>query len=389
MIIAGIGIGLALSELAVRIALPSYTSIVKLNRFAESERGKFTEYDKELGWSGLKNTNDDFVWVDTHHHVSHNGYGYRGSEYPFQRTSKKRLLFLGDSFVWGFGVENKEIFTSVMEAKLNNSTEIVNTGVSGYGNDQEYLLWQKKGHQWSPDHVILMITVFTDYWDNMSPIRYGYPKPVFWLGTDGKLKLLNVPVPKIDTSLKNQKQETISHQSKLVENILAYSELANLLVHLAAKFDLSRSIMESNKIIPHREPGFEWEYPPFSVTLNNKEKRNWNVMFSLIKKLHGDVAQKGAKLSVVIIPSITQVYPELWEDFLRNTSEANATNLNPNIPNKRITEWCKNNNIPVIDLLPGLKDAALSNPYLYYPVNRHWTPDGHAAAADILLSELR
>ena len=41
-----------------------------------------------------------------------------------------------------------------------------------------------------------------------------------------------------------------------------------------------------------------------------------------------------------------------------------------------------------MDLLPGLREAGASNPYPYYPINLHWTADGHDAAAGILLREM-
>lgn len=111
-------IGLLITEGAVRIIFSDYTPVLRLYRYIDSERGKFTRYDSMLGWVGKKNTDDDFEWADTRHHVSQNQYGFRDRGLEFKRGSARRMVVLGDSFVWGFGVENEEIFTSLLEEKI-------------------------------------------------------------------------------------------------------------------------------------------------------------------------------------------------------------------------------------------------------------------------------
>ena len=75
------------------------------------------------------------------------------------RTEARRMIVLGDSFVWGYGVDDHQIFTSLMEKKAGPPLEVINLGVSGFGNDQEFLLWNSLGYRWKPDEVLLLITV--------------------------------------------------------------------------------------------------------------------------------------------------------------------------------------------------------------------------------------
>jgi lysophospholipase L1-like esterase len=52
-------------------------------------------------------------------------------------VNSETIAVLGDSFSMGWGVEDNETYTSVLEKKLNK--KIINFGVSGYGTHQEIL----------------------------------------------------------------------------------------------------------------------------------------------------------------------------------------------------------------------------------------------------------
>jgi len=59
--------------------------------------------------------------------------------------------------------------------------EIVNFGVSGYGSDQEYLLYQLMGTKFIADEVVVAFTPYNDVANNLAAKEYGYLKPYFTL----------------------------------------------------------------------------------------------------------------------------------------------------------------------------------------------------------------
>jgi hypothetical protein len=150
-------------------------------------------YDKELGWFPIANNRQLFKAsrVIT---AAHNSDGFRGPE--LAKNNKPRLVFLGDSLVWGYDVEASERFTEKLQAK-HPEWAIYNLGIAGYGTDQEYLLLQKYFDEYRPQAVFLVICGDNDNDDNASNFRYGYYKPFFTL-KDGGLKLHGVPVPRSD-----------------------------------------------------------------------------------------------------------------------------------------------------------------------------------------------
>ena len=94
-------------------------------------------------------------------------------------AGKKRSLVFGDSHLWGFGVDQNQIF-SAPEVHGTNE-EIVNFGVSGYGSDQEYLLYQLIGTKFIADEVVVAFTPYNYVANNLAAKEYGYLKPYFRL----------------------------------------------------------------------------------------------------------------------------------------------------------------------------------------------------------------
>jgi len=122
----GLFLGLAAAETFVRIGFPSYANGVRLFDLMESERGRFCRYDDHLGWDGLPEAGGDFEWIDCHFKVRQNRFGYRSRAYDFTRSKNARIVALGDSYTWGFGVDNDDVFTRVVEKESRPPVEIVN-----------------------------------------------------------------------------------------------------------------------------------------------------------------------------------------------------------------------------------------------------------------------
>jgi hypothetical protein len=177
----------AVGELALRIIPDKYTQLDVII----DERNTVYSYDEKLGWFPIKNRQTQFMGSRTIN-VKHNNIGFRDND--FTNNDKPGIIFLGDSFVWGYDVQQHERFTDKIQQVLNG-WDIINMGVSGYGTDQEHLLLKEYFHVFKPDIVFLLIGG-NDHYDVIANKRHlGYYKPYFEL-EDGLLKLKGVPVPK-------------------------------------------------------------------------------------------------------------------------------------------------------------------------------------------------
>lgn len=178
-------VALCLAELAARVWFTEWGP-------TRAERVKFWCYHADLGWVQEPGTRGRFAHPEFSVEVAINAEGLRDDEYPRERTGRKRMLVLGDSYAWGFGVEASARFSELLEQR-HPGWEIINAAVSGYGTGQEFLYLQKDGVAFQPDVVLLLFSE-NDFTDNVRAEDYWHFRPCFAV-RDGRLMLDNVPVP--------------------------------------------------------------------------------------------------------------------------------------------------------------------------------------------------
>jgi hypothetical protein len=90
-----------------------------------------------------------------------NSQGLRGAPNIVGAKSSptQRILFLGDSFTFGVGVDDSATYPERVRARLrswcDNPVETINAGVGGFGTSQELLYLQHYGWHFAPDVVVV------------------------------------------------------------------------------------------------------------------------------------------------------------------------------------------------------------------------------------------
>ncbi len=186
------GLLLAAAFLGLRGWLFPSTQWIYLYEPGHEKTGHRYIYDETYGWRNIPG------WRGTTfgQPLSINSKGLRDGDYPYAKPSgTRRVLILGDSYTWGYGVSDDDIYTEILEGKLrkHGSWEVLNAGVSGWGTDQQYLFLKNEGFRYAPDIVIVSFFFGNDFREISASQQYQLDKPVF-LNTG--LELANVPVPK-------------------------------------------------------------------------------------------------------------------------------------------------------------------------------------------------
>jgi hypothetical protein len=186
---------LILSELALRLFL--FQTFEEADRMDEWGGGLGYHYHQTLGWFPVPNSQTTFADQRTIS-IAHNRNGFRDPEPSLD--DRPGVLFLGDSFVWGYNVEVADRFTEKLRAR-HPERQVYNFGVAGYSTDQEYLMLQQHFKEYHPHIVFLVFCTENDDAGNCSSTSGGrYYKPYFTVGSKG-LTLQGVPVPRSDRVL--------------------------------------------------------------------------------------------------------------------------------------------------------------------------------------------
>jgi len=121
--------------------------------------------------------------------VISNGDGFRENHdiAPEKSAEETRILFLGDSCTFGYGVGWDQTFVAVCEDRLNNRSEgrrfeCINAGVPGYSLYQGFQVLDDEGPRVKPD-VVVACFGFNDRseWDGLSDLQHAALAPPGWM----------------------------------------------------------------------------------------------------------------------------------------------------------------------------------------------------------------
>ena len=119
------------------------------------------EVDKQLGF--IYSPDTKFTMFNEGFSLGRiNNHGLIGKDCNKKKTNNTfRIALLGDSYVQGIQLFEKEHFATILENKLNNKgnkkIEVLNFGVSGHNLSDMYCYYQNKVKEFKPDLVLFFI----------------------------------------------------------------------------------------------------------------------------------------------------------------------------------------------------------------------------------------
>jgi lysophospholipase L1-like esterase len=174
-------------------------------RMATTPGSFYLRYDTNIGWVNREGATGEVVAAKgiAPFRVRVNTQGFRDHEAKMPKPAgTRRIVFLGDSNTFGFGIGEGDRFTDLLAKRAPARTEILNLGVFGYGTDQEAIYLERQALRFAPDQVVLVVSA-GDLSDVMSSVNAGAAKP-FCRIIDGKFSIHNIPVPPSTPLLSNR-----------------------------------------------------------------------------------------------------------------------------------------------------------------------------------------
>lgn len=259
-----------------------------------------------------------------------NSLGLRNRELGPEKTGTYRILFLGDSLIWSGNTSSGDLYTAVLERRLNsrspngpNSFEIINAGIPGYTTYQELEFLKIYGIDMQPQMVILGF-VFNDLY-----YRYLHkPTNQSLLGPEPTTQLYRF------------------NPYAFPQSLLARSYLAHEFV--------DRSEMIWKRIL--RRPTYSFERRgDFYLAWKSY---GWLRARELIGAMQALLAERGISLAILVFPVRDQV-----NDQYRKLDETYVL-----YPQGKIREICEDYAIPRLDLTESIYrngGATLFRDYLH------------------------
>lgn len=356
--ITALAITLGVLEVLLALFAPQRTrDHVAGNHAAMYRRGDVFPFELIPGFSGREREHEGEFDVA----IDINSLGFRQPEVTRERTTDVRMVAVGDSFTFGDGVEASEAWPLAVErafaARSGLTTQVLNAGVPGRWMDEYYLELAERSLALDPDVVLLGFFVGND-------VDGSDAREHIWTRIDEKGLPLAVDVPglRVEDGLRVKSKQKTRWRLPIVRD----SHVAQLF------YDGGRAIVEAWHPSPLAEDiVYTPEDTPESKAVVARVERLLLAIAELCRK-------HGARLLVVMIPTREQLHQELAPDDRPRDWEK---------PQRHFTAFLERSGIPYLDLRPGL-EAVRDEAPLYYTFDAHWTPRGHALAAEAIAEKL-
>lgn len=282
------------------------------------------------------------------------------SDYTLQPESGERIAVLGDSFVFGVGVNDDETYPYALAQSMRKhgrDAEVLNAGIPGLGTGEEALYFRDWVQRFHPAIVVLTVTA-NDVGDDAA-------RQLFVLQSDG-------------TAVPRSSSELASASGRL-DKLRRINSLGpfRLLCEHSELYSLLRQTI-SSKMRRARTQAL------VRATASSAPADTARLTAGELGWLNQQVASGGGRLFVVFFPSLQLVHPEryLAAVDLRGTERTMAANL----------AWsCARLNIPFADMsVPMQEEAKRTHTLLYYEgADEHPNAVGYRVfarlVADVLL----
>jgi len=367
--------------------------------------------DRGLGWLGYPakyipplahppNFQQHFQNLEFAYEVKTNSQGIRYREVPLEKPdTTTRVVVVGDSFTEGVGVEAEQTFTSLLEKRFSSPekpVEFINCGLAATWPMQYARILFHLCLNYEPDAVL--IALYAN--DVTETVPSAEPDHIDAINVKlGLERVLHALWPRIYTifetlSIRNEAGppptagqtidmiSIISQEARQREipeaEITAWAQrLPPELVAAVNRGAFNGQLLSAGLL----RPGYWVD----SLDIPTAEaEAQYQVMRSILDEMIRRLQARQIAVGVIFIPSAFQYDPDyghIWQLAGVQTRSEWATGQTA--LERRLDRWAGERELLFLNLTPAYQALAREEPdrQLHYPMDGHWTPQGHAVAA--------
>lgn len=314
-----------------------------------------------------------------------------------------RVAAVGDSFTWGWGVDNADTYPAVLESLLKTQTgravEVVNVGKSGDNLAGYVRLLHHHALPLKPDVVAMEFLVGNDCpvewplraWPDATVAERvaahvrdarGRP-PTFYLG---RLFSMTVAQP-VREYVRDRRDKRDAPLAPDILRRLAASSPAR--AERVARLERDGWIAKGRTwtispwLIAHAIESPEFE--PASLFLDDATRpameAQWRICEGLIEAMRGTVEKAGARFVLLILPSAVQVDGRALAFRRALGFPLDERALGPSEAHARLARFCARTGTACVDTLDAARAATAEGRRLFYVRDGHPTKEGYALIA--------
>lgn len=301
-----------------------------------------------------------------------NSRGYRGAEFAAEKGDAFRILVIGDSFTFGWGVEDSETYAAQLQRLLAarqpaQRIEVINAGFAAcYSPDTYYLYLKREGLGLNPDLIVVGTYVGNDL-DSLVAFENE------WVETDAEglpLRIRNTNSHVVGNMLL-PRDVPLRYRLPVLHRLHLFQGMADL--WWALKEQLQASVTVSARLhahAPDNDEGIPYIYRLTYAERTNTVMRRVESVFAGMDRL---ATEAGVPLVFMIIPEQVQLLENAFKGLPADIKK----------PQRLLSEFFEREGLAYVDLLPSFAKEGSSR-MLYFPHDNHWTAAGHALGARIL-----
>lgn len=271
----------------------------------------------------ITQTSEEYIYT-----VRTNSHGFRTKEIEPRRDGEYRIMLLGDSMFWGIGIDEEQMVSSVIETLGQPNLSVYNLSINGYNTVQQLIVAETYAESVDPNHIILGFFIANDI----------LPNAIAFVDNDGNYGASDEAQLRLETQLRQRL------------GVFYYSTVLRILA------------------IPTLVPRIRYQLATSDEIITPS--------YDLLRNLDALAKRQGMKFSVVILYPKDAVHGGLIESW-SNSRKAGEL----------IHQFCKNNNIDVLDLLNYMNTPEHESAY-YFEKDGHPNAEGNRVIGRAMFDDI-